>query len=130
MAHLILLAGTFALAVDYYEGANYPIPQWLKWFVIFGVVGISMLWTLGHVIGGSIMGYAGGAMLDGMRMGLLLGGAWSIGRLWPYVMLWAAAAFFFAPSNLWWHTVLGILLGLALMVLHFGVKYIWGRLNM
>lgn len=127
--HLFLIAGTFALSCDYYGEFGIDIPSWFNYFVGFGVIGISIAWTVLHVVGGSLMGLAGGTPLDGIKMGLLIGGAWSIGRLWIYAFAWGGGAFFFATESPIWHTVVPIIVGVACLIINITVKYLWNQVE-
>jgi hypothetical protein len=127
--HIFLIAGTFALSCDYYGDFGIAVPEWFQYFVGFGVLGISIIWTLIHVIGGSLMGIAGGTALDGVKMGLLIGGAWSVGRLWVYAFAWAGGAFFFAKEYPIWHTVIPVITGIIFLIINLTVKYIWNQVE-
>jgi hypothetical protein len=129
LVHLLLIAGTFAISCDYYGGFNIDIPEWFRYFVGFGVIGISILWTIVHIVGGSLMGMAGGTALDGLKMGLFIGGAASIGRLWPYAFAWAGGAFIYAPGSDILHTIIPIVAGFVFLIVNFVVKYLWSQVE-
>ncbi len=127
--HIFLIAGTFALSCDYYGDFDMVVPEWFRYFVGFGVVGISLAWTIIHVVGGSLMGMAGGTAFDGIKMGLLIGGAWSLGRLWVYAFAWAGGAFFFATENQILHTLIPVIVGIICLIINFVVKYLWSQVE-
>lgn len=129
LIHLFLVAGTFVVACDYYHDFGMELPEWFRYFVAIGVLGISVVWTIIHVIGGSLMGLAGGTALDGVKMGFLIGSAWSLGRLWPYAFAWAGGAFFFATEYPIWHTIIPAIAGVLCLITSFVIKYLWAQVE-
>ena len=111
--HSILMMGVLALTYDYYD--NIPkdyshLVDLIEIPVHFGVIGISVLWAIGHAIFGGILGMAGGSLGEGIRLALVLGTANSIGRLWPYVLTFAGGAFLNHAEN--WVVIVAFLAGL------------------
>lgn len=121
--HTILMMGTLALTYEYYDNLAYEIPSWVRTFVYFGVVGVSVVWALGHALFGAAMGIAAGGVMDGIRMGLILGVGMSIGRVWPYILTFSVGAFAcHAPT---WVVVASALAGFICLGVNTMVKFFW-----
>jgi hypothetical protein len=105
---LVLATCTFVVGYVHYAPGIMPAaaPDWLAPvlvdIVLFGVVGVSVVLALGHVVGGGFFGMVGGNILDGMRLGLVLGLGMAIGRLWPYILAWGGAGYFAKAPALHW----------------------------
>lgn len=127
--HGVLMAGTLVIAGDYYgefqEYANQGWYNWFKYFVYAGVFGVSVLWAFGHAVGGCIMGMAAGGIWEGLKMGLILGGGLSIGRLWPYMLTLGVGSFLF--YNNWLHTIVLVVVGVACLGVNLSIKFIWSH---
>ena len=127
----LLVTSVFALGADYYinngAGFGYVLPDYFYWFVIIGVLGMSVMWTLVHMLGGCLFGMAAGGVWDGLKLGFVLGAGLGVSRLWPYTMAWTAGIFAGdAPLMhiLLWGMATGLLFGLNRFVMYF-----WGHLH-
>ena len=122
--HALLMAGVMALTYEYYDNLKgFDIPDALRIVVYVGVLGVSILWALGHALVGMVMGVAAGGVLEGLSMGLKLGIGLSVGRLWPYVGTFAVGAFLCGQDLL---TVIGAaLVALVCFAIDFSMRYIW-----
>ena len=127
----LLVMSTFALATNAYindgAGFGYVLPDYFYYFVIFGIAGISALWALVHIVGGGLFGMAAGGVLDGMKLGLVLGVGIGISRVWLYVLAWGAGAF--AGQAPIWHVVGFGVLGALLYALNRFVMYFWNNIH-
>lgn len=122
----LLISSVFALGVNEHinsgEGFGYILPEYFYIAVAVGVLGVSVVWTFLHVLGGCLFGIAAGGLWDGIKLGLLLGLGLGLSRLWPYVMAWTAGIFAGnAPllPILGWGFLAIILFGLNRMVMYF-----------
>lgn len=125
--HTLLIMGTFAVSYNYYQGFPYEIPLFFYIFLGLGVVGVSVVWVVGHIIGAGAFGLAGGDFWDGMKMGAMIGGCQALGRLWPYMLAWAFGAFFGEGPN--WHTVVSFVMFMAMLAVSRLVAYIWSKVQ-
>ncbi len=118
-----LLAATFAASYNFYDPQVEP-PLWFLYTLWFGIAGISIVWAMIHIVGGGIFGAAAGGIWDGIRMGAILGIGFAIGRLWSYVLAWAAGAFFVGPPL---HFVFGVVIGVICLVIYTIIRYVWQK---
>lgn len=126
IAQTFLMMATFAASCHYYERFDVVVPPVLYIILGFGIIGVSVVWFLFHLLGGGIFGVASGGIINGLKIGGTIGLGMSLGRLWPYAMIWAAGAFFFGPP---WHTVAAFLLGMFLFVVNRLMGYVWERVD-
>tara|TARA_R110000868_G_scaffold262401_2_gene521141 strand:- start:121974 stop:122387 length:414 start_codon:yes stop_codon:yes gene_type:complete len=127
--HTVLLFGTLALTYEYYGNVKpqYELTEAMGHAIYFGVLGVSVLWALGNAVIGAAMGMAAGGILDGIKMGLTIGIGMSLGRLWPYVLVFALGAYLNNAEI--WVIVGAILLGLVCFGINSMVMYVWGNRN-
>lgn len=124
IVHFILMMGTLALTYEYYDNLEYNIPKVVHTIVYAGVLGVSVVWAIGHALFGAAMGIAAGGVMDGIRMGLILGFGMSVGRLWPYVLTFAVGAFLCQAQT--WVIVASALAGFVCLGINTMVKFFWG----
>jgi hypothetical protein len=125
----IVVLGVAALSVDYYDPGMiaYKIPDIVTQLVLLAVVGVSIFWTVCHVVGGGLLGMAAGGIFDGIKMGLLLGIGLGISRLWPHTLAWATGAF--VAEGPVWHIVLLVVSAVVLFGLNSTMRYFWGSIQ-
>jgi hypothetical protein len=125
----IVVLGVVALSIDYYDPSMiaYKIPDMVTQLVLLAVVGVSIFWTVCHVVGGGLLGMAAGGVFDGVKMGLLLGIGLGISRLWPHTLAWAMGAF--VAQGPVWHIVLLVVAALTLFGLNSVMRYFWGSIQ-
>lgn len=131
--HGVLMMFTFAVSYAYFAGEvgrelPFAIPEIFYPIVMIGVVGVSVVTALFHIVGGGIMGATAGGVLMGMKMGLFLGLAYGIGRLWLYAGSAFVAGCFYWPTLKW--SIIG--LGLATvtcLVIQKVTTFIWSRVE-
>ncbi len=127
VVHAFLYMLTLALTYAYYVEVNVDIPDWAYLFLGIAVIGVSLVIAIGHVIGGGLMGMTAGGILNGMRLGIMLGLSVSLGRLWPYMLIISVVAFIaHAPT---WHWVTSMLLGLLFLGINLVTKFLWHRVT-
>ncbi|MEC8467369.1 MAG: hypothetical protein VXY83_03335 [Pseudomonadota bacterium] len=127
LVHAVLMMGTLALTYEYYDNLaeGYQLPEIIHTIVYAGVIGVSVVWAIGHALFGAAMGIAAGGVMDGIRMGLILGVGMSIGRLWPYILTFSTGAFFCHAET--WVVVASALLGFVCLGINTMVKFFWGN---
>lgn len=127
----LLISSVFALGADTYvnggAGFGYILPEYFYYFVMFGVAGMSVMWTLVHMLGGCLFGMAAGGIWDGIKLGFTLGAGLGLSRLWPYSMAWAAGIF--AGDGPWLHIIGFVLLTGILFGLNQFVMYFWNNIH-
>ncbi len=127
--HTVLLICSAWIAFDYFafDIDVWPVPETLQYLTYVGVVGISVVWALVNVIGGGILGMTGGSILEGLKMGLILGCAISLGRIWPYAMTVGLVALFFAQGIL--PGVIILIFGAVCLALQIITGHVWSKVN-
>ncbi len=125
----LLAIAVLAISTSYYDSSviEYVIPEYIYWFAIIGVPGLSLLVAGFSLVGGGFFGIVGGTFLEGLKMGLLIGLTNGIARLWPYLLAWSAGAYFGNQPLL---KVIGIaLIGAVVYSLHLAVNYFWHNIQ-
>ncbi|MEC9291760.1 MAG: hypothetical protein VX730_05095 [Pseudomonadota bacterium] len=127
--HTVLLLCSAWISLDYFapEMEVPEVPETLQYLTYVGVVGISVVWALVNVIGGGLLGVTGGSIGEGLKMGLILGMAISLGRMWPYAMTVGLVALFFAQGLLPGITIL--IFAAVCLALQIITGYIWSKTN-
>lgn len=131
--HSVLMMLTFAVVFEYFSvesgrELSFDIPNIIYPIVGVGVIGISVVTALFHIVGGGIMGATAGGVLMGMKMGLFLGLAYAIGRLWLYVAAAFGASLLFWPDFKWSIICLG-LGSVICLVIQKVTLFIWGKVE-
>jgi len=131
--HSVLMMLTFAVVYAYFAKESgmtlkFEIPELFYPIVGVGVIGISIVTALFHVVGGGIMGATAGGVLMGMKMGLFLGLAYALGRLWLYAGASFAASVLFWPDFKW--SIIGLGMSTVIcLVIQKVTLFIWGRVE-
>ena len=133
VAHSILMMATFAVSYAYFAGEvgqelSFEIPQLLYPVVGIGVIGISVITALFHVVGGGIMGATAGGVLMGMKMGFFLGLAYALGRLWLYAGAAFGASILFWPEVQWSTIGLGVSTVVCLVIQKV-TTFVWSKVD-
>ena len=125
----IIWMGVVVLAIDYYDVTliPYEIPALIEHMVIIGVLGVSLFWAILHVVGGGLFGLAASGVVDGLKMGLLLGMGLGISRLWSHCLAWAIGCF--AADGPLWHMISLGFVALILLGLNSSMRYFWGSIQ-
>ncbi|MFZ2619569.1 MAG: hypothetical protein WAX89_01730 [Alphaproteobacteria bacterium] len=124
-----LLMGVLTIAVDFYDPSliDYEVPLLLKQAIVLIVVGVSLFYALFHVLGGGLLGMAGGGVVEGLQMGLLMGLGIGMSRLWPYTLTWGIGCFVGKGPVL--HLLLMLVTTGVLLGLHSTMTYLWGTVK-
>lgn len=127
--HMVLLMCSAWLAYDYFEVSpvhSVPtMPETLRYLTYVGVFGISVVWALVNIIGGGLLGVTGGSVKEGLKMGLILGVAFSLGRMWPYATTVGLVALFFAQGLIPGVTIL--LFAAVCLALQIITGFVWSK---
>lgn len=132
----LLYTAAFAVSCDFYDKhyasvaslPQFSFPGWLYWALLIAVAGVSLVVALFHVVGGGLFGATAGGVLTGMKHGLILGGVEAFGRLWPYAVALALSSFFFNATAKW-HTVIFILLAMAMFAVKYLADMVWKQVR-
>lgn len=131
--HGVLMMFTFAVVYAYFakeagRELAFAIPEIFYPIVMVGVVGVSVVTALFHIIGGGIMGATAGGVLMGMKMGLFLGMAYALGRLWLYAGAAFTASIFFWPNQKW--SIIGLGLSTVIcLVIQKVTLFVWSKIE-
>lgn len=133
IAHGVLMMATFAVCYGYFaveagRELSFTIPELLYPIVGIGVIGISVVTAIFHIIGGGIMGATAGGVLMGMKMGLFLGLAYALGRLWLYAGAAFGASVLFWPEFKWSIIGLGFATIICLVIQKVTI-FVWSRVE-
>lgn len=131
--HSVLMMLTFTVVFEYFSvqagrELSFDIPQLIYPIVGVGVIGISVVTALFHIVGGGIMGATAGGVLMGMKMGLFLGLAYAFGRLWIYAGAAFGASILFWPDFKWQIIGLGLTTIVCLVIQKVTV-FIWSKVE-
>lgn len=131
--HGLLMMCTFTVVYAWFAKETgmelkFAVPEILYPIVMVGVIGVSVVTALFHVVGGGIMGATAGGVLMGMKMGLFLGLAYAIGRLWLYAGASFAASCLFWPEYKW--TIIGLgLLTVTCLAVQKVTLFVWTKVE-
>lgn len=133
IVHSILMMLTFAVTYVYFAEASgrvlsFDLPAICYPIVMIGVIWVSVVTALFHIIGGGIMGATAGGVLMGMKMGLFLGLAYSLGRLWIYAGAAFGASLFYWPEFKWSIILLGVLT-VIFLVIQKVTTFVWSKIE-
>lgn len=85
--HTLVIAAVAALAANYYhaqgQGYGIAIHPYVYYGVGAAVAVLPVFWAVAHVCGGLLLGIASGGVMDGLRLGVLLGLGMALSKLWP-----------------------------------------------
>lgn len=131
--HSVLMMFTFAVTYVYFaqqagRELSFVLPEIFYPIVMVGVIGVSVVTALFHIVGGGIMGATAGGVLMGMKMGLCLGLAYALGRLWVYAGASFAAGCFYWPDFKWQIIGLGIATIICLVIQKV-TDFVWARVE-
>lgn len=121
---MVLVAGIVA---NYYHagGQGYGIP--VHPYVYYGVgalvAAVPVFWAVTHVCGGLLLGIASGGVLDGLKLGVMLGLGMAVSKLWPAAG-GAAIGIFVGGGPHWYGWVAGVL-AVLLFALDRILQYFW-----
>ncbi|MCP4355840.1 MAG: hypothetical protein GY793_09475 [Proteobacteria bacterium] len=129
----ILMMATFAVCYTYFQTrlgnpVKVDIPQICYTLVGLGVIGISVASALFHIIGGGIMGMTAGGVLGGMKIGMFLGLASAVGRLWLFAGAACGASVLSWPDHKFYTISLGVMTIICFLIQR-GSLFMWSKLQ-
>jgi hypothetical protein len=62
------------------------VPEYVYWGVLAAALATPAFWALTHLCGGVLFGLAAGGLLDGLKLGLILGLGMALSKCWPYAL--------------------------------------------
>ena len=123
---LVMLLVT-AVAANYFHdngnGYGFDVHPYVYYGVGALVAFLPAFWAIAHVCGGVLLGLASGGVLEGMRLGILLGLGMALAKLWPAAFGVAAGAYI-GDQNLL-YAALGVVAGVLLFALDWILGYFW-----
>ncbi len=123
------LVGLLTAHYFYDGGAGLPylrdigVHDYIYYAAGIGVFLIPAFWAVTHICGGIFFGIAAGGLLDGMKLGLILGFGMALAKCWPAVL--AAALGVYLGGGPLIYTVLGAVAGVMLIGLDKTLGYFW-----
>lgn len=133
--HGVLMMATFAVSFAFFknligEELSFAMPEFMNMLVGVGVIGISIASALFHVVGGGVLGATAGDFLYGMRIGLMLGLAYALGRVWIYAGSAFGASLLFWPDEKVKMYTIGLgLVTVVCALIQVGTTFIWSKLK-
>ncbi|NBX85646.1 MAG: hypothetical protein EBQ80_00135 [Proteobacteria bacterium] len=120
-----------ALVGNFYaDGAwflGYVVPLEVYYAVVAVTLFVPMFWAVTHLCGGVLFGVAAGGLLDGIKLGLILGLGMAVSKLWPAVLGAAVGIALGGGPQL--YTALAGVLGCGLFGLEKAMIYFWKSTN-
>jgi hypothetical protein len=104
-------------------GYGYDIHPYIYYAVAAAVLVVPAFWCSMHLCGGILIGIAAGGLVDGLKLGLLLGLGMAVSKLWPY--FFAAATGCYVGQGPLVYTIGGIIVGLLLFGIDRALMYFW-----
>lgn len=125
--HSVVVVAVAALTANYYhaqgQGYGMPIHPYV-YYVVGGAVAIlPVFWAVTHVCGGLLLGIASGGVMDGLRLGVLLGLGMALSKLWP-AALGVAIGVWMGDGPLA-YTILAAIAGALLFGLSRALHFFW-----
>lgn len=127
---LVAMAVAALVAHQYYDGGQgfpylrmFPLSDYLYWAVALGALVVPVFWAVTHLCGGILFGIAAGGLLDGVKLGLILGLGMAVAKVWPFVL--AGAVGVYAGDGPLIYCIGGVILGIALYGLDWALTYFW-----
>lgn len=127
LLHLVVMGLVAAIAANYYhaggQGYGYAIHPYIYYGIAAVVAFLPVFWAITHVCGGLLLGIASGGVMDGLRLGLLLGAGMALSKLWPATLGAAIGIYVGGGPHLY---VYGLtLVGVLLFGLDRALHYFW-----
>lgn len=116
-----------ALAANYFHdngnGYGFAVHAYVYYGVGALVAFMPVFWAVTHVCGGILLGIASGGVLDGLRLGVLLGLGMALSKLWPAAFGVAIGAYIGDGLNS--YVYLAAVAGVLLFALDKILQYFW-----
>lgn len=127
LMHGVVIVLVAALAANYFHDGGNGYGFEIHPYVYYGVGAIvafmPVFWAVTHLCGGLLLGIASGGVLDGLRLGLLLGMGMALSKLWPAAFGVAIGAYI--GNGLSSYVYLGAVVGVLLFALDRILHYFW-----
>ena len=127
LMHIVVMVLVAALAANYFhEGGNgygFEIHPYIYYGVGALVAFMPVFWAIVHVCGGLMLGIASGGILDGLRLGVLLGLGMALSKLWPAAFGVAIGAY--VGDGVSSYVYLSAVAGVLLFALDRVLQYFW-----
>ena len=127
LMHVVVMLLVAALAANYFHnngiGYGYAIHPYVYYGVGALVAFMPVFWAITHICGGLLLGIASGGILDGLRLGLLLGMGMALSKLWPAAFGLAIGAWLGDAG--WSYVILSGMAGILLFALDRVLHYFW-----
>jgi hypothetical protein len=119
------------LVAHHYNPAGLAVPMWgqvaVPDYIYLGVLAAALVtpafWALTHLCGGVLFGLAAGGLLDGMKLGLILGLGMALSKCWPYALGVAGGVYFGGGPLL--YSVVAVVAAVGLFGLDKALQYFW-----
>jgi hypothetical protein len=129
--NLVVACAVALLTAHYYYDAGQGLPYvqdiGIHAYVYYGVAAAALVapavWASMHLFGGLFFGMAAGGLLDGLRLGFILGFGMAIAKCWLFVL--AAAVGVYAGGGPLLYSIGGAVLAFLLFGLHKALMYFW-----
>jgi hypothetical protein len=127
LLHIIVILLVAAISANYVhangEGYGFPVHPYVYYATGAIVAFIPVFWAVAHLCGGLLLGIASGGVMDGLRLGLLLGFGMAISKLWPTAF--GIALGIYIGQGLSWYVYLALAAGFLLFALDKILQYFW-----
>jgi len=107
------------------QGYGFAIHDYVYYAVFAVIAFMPAFWAAAHLCGGLLLGIASGGVLDGLRLGLLLGMGMAISKLWPSAFGIALGLYLGDGLTPSWYMYLALLAGFLLFALDKILQYFW-----
>ena len=115
------------MAANYFHdggnGYGFDVHPYVYYGAIAVVGFVPVFWALMHICGGLLLGVASGGILEGLRLGLLLGMGMALSKLWPAAFGVALGAYI--GDGLSSYVYLSGIVGVLLLALDKILTYFW-----
>jgi hypothetical protein len=127
LIHILTVVLVTALAANYFHdggnGYGFEIHPYVYYGVGAFVAFMPVFWAITHVCGGLLLGIASGGVLDGLRLGVLLGLGMALSKLWPAAVGVALGAYI--GDGLSSYVYLSVVAAVLLFALDKILQYFW-----
>lgn len=127
LLNIITFLVVAGMAANYFHdggnGYGFDVHPYVYYGAIAFVAFVPVFWALTHICGGLLLGIASGGVLEGLRLGLLLGMGMALSKLWPAAFGVALGAYI--GDGLSSYVYLGGIVGVLLFALDKILHYFW-----
>lgn len=120
LAVMLLVANLF---YDHGRGFGFSISLYVYYAVLAMVAALPLAWAALHIGGGLLLGIASGGVLDGLRLGFILGLGMALSKLWPTAFGVGFGVMLGGGPVL--YTATGLLVGVLLFGLDKALHFFW-----